>query len=80
MRVNSLFLLNDGIGNFNIKTEDILHCIAFAIKSGDLPKLPSEWAKTAYGCDYEKLSYPNDKKIKFANGELQVVKKSQAYA
>lgn len=38
-----VFMLHDKNHEFSIGLSTVLECVAFAIKNGDLPKLPSSW-------------------------------------
>ncbi len=40
-----IFLLKDKDHEFSLGLETVLECLAFAIKTGKLPKLPSSWMR-----------------------------------
>ncbi len=40
-----VFLLKDKDHEFSLGLETVLECLAFAIKNGNLPKLPSDWLR-----------------------------------
>ena len=42
-----VFMLKDKNHEFSIGLTTILECLAFAIKNGDLPKLPQSWLSSA---------------------------------
>lgn len=62
-----VFLLQDKDHKFSIGLTTLLDCIAFAIKNGNLPKLPYEWLHQVdgvYGTFYNEdddISYYNFK-------------------
>ena len=43
-----VFLLKDKDHEFSMGLNTILDCLAFAIESGDLPKLPLSWVSKVY--------------------------------
>ena len=64
-----VFMLRDKDHEFSIGLSTVLECVMFAIKNGDLPKLPSSWLKDidyAYDTGFsecDNISY-NDHKTK----------------
>lgn len=55
-----IFMMRDKEHEFSIGLATVLECITFAIKNGDLPKLPQSWLSdidSIYNTDY---AYDND--------------------
>lgn len=40
---STVFLLKDNTHSFSMGLSTVLECLEFAIKNGDLPKLPASW-------------------------------------
>ena len=50
-----VFMMRDKEHEFSIGLSTVLECITFAIKNGDLPKLPQSWLSdidSIYNTDY----------------------------
>lgn len=43
---STVFLLRDSTHEFSLGLSSVLECVEFAIKNGDLPKLPKSWCKS----------------------------------
>lgn len=54
---NVVFLLKDNQHEFSMGLSSVLECLAFAIKNGDLPKLPLSWVNSVYGDSISEISY-----------------------
>lgn len=66
-----VFLLSDKEHKFSIGLSTILQCLNFAIKNGDLPKLPSSWCSDVNNAfDFyldEEVSYYDQESFKKRN-------------
>lgn len=60
-----VFLLKDNDHSFSIGLRTVLECLAFAVKNGELPKLPMSWVNDAdIVCGTE---FSEDKKVCYFN-------------
>ena len=55
-----VFLLNDKEHEFSMGLSTVLECLAFAIKNGDLPKLPRSWLSDVDGVYNTTFSFDED--------------------
>lgn len=59
-----IFLLKDKDHEFSMGLSTVLECLAFAIKNGDLPKLPLSWVNLVYGDNISAISYYDEEHFK----------------
>ena len=55
-----VFILKDNFHEFSLGLSTVLNCLAFAVKNGDLPKLPQHWASMIDDIYGSKLSFDNE--------------------
>lgn len=58
-----VFLMKDKDHEFSVGLTMVLQCLEFAVRNGDLPKLPSSWVgavERAYDVQFEDEAWYND--------------------
>lgn len=65
-----VFMLKDKDHEFSMGLTTVLECLSFAIKNGDLPKLPLSWVYSVYGASLDDISYYDSLREERNNDEI----------